>query len=160
MSDETGLLVVVAVDLIGLQIVLPRLCNATSGYSAFLTPDCTRADGGRFLSYQCCLTVVKPWAPPTFRSKALHTGQKLDLITAPAAFKPSIRAMADRPPPPPGSECLDIYEEGMKVYYYRSGIQPPGTMMVELWLNRAIAGKWRLAQVRSTESSGKRYVVS
>ncbi|KAL2044060.1 hypothetical protein ABVK25_012511 [Lepraria finkii] len=48
--------------------------------------------------------------------------------------------MSDRPQPPSGSEFLTMYEEGAQVYYYRSG-------------------KWRLAQIRSAESSGKRYVV-
>lgn len=70
--------------------------------------------------------------------------------------------MSDRPPPPAGSQSLDSYEEGARVYYYRSGIQAAGTMAVQVELTRGTvsAGKWRLAQIRSTESSAKRYVVS
>jgi len=39
--------------------------------------------------------------------------------------------MPDRPQPPAGSECLDVYEEGAKVYYYRSGIEPWATIVVD-----------------------------
>lgn len=30
--------------------------------------------------------------------------------------------MSDRPQPPQGSVCLDSYETGAQVYYYRSGM--------------------------------------
>ena len=69
--------------------------------------------------------------------------------------------MSDRPQPPVGSECLDRYEEGARVYYYRSGTQPRARWQSKVLLTcRTNTGKWRLAQIRSTESSGKRYVVS
>ena len=34
--------------------------------------------------------------------------------------------MSDRPQPPTGSQCLDTYEEGARVYYHRSGIPSLG----------------------------------
>ena len=70
--------------------------------------------------------------------------------------------MADRPPPPTGSQSLDLYNEGARVYYYRSGNEAAGTMAVQVRLTRGTvsAGKWRLGQIRKPESSGKRYVVS
>ena len=72
--------------------------------------------------------------------------------------------MSDRPQPPAGSQYLDTYAKGAQVYYYRSGttIQAAGRMAAQVWLicGQFFAGKWRLAQIRSTESSGKRYVVS
>lgn len=69
--------------------------------------------------------------------------------------------MSDRPQPPAGSEYLEIYEEGARVYYYRSGTQPRARWQWKvLLICRTNIGKWRLAQIRSTESSGKRYAVS
>ena len=43
--------------------------------------------------------------------------------------------MSARPPPPVGSECLDVYEEGARVYYYRSGTQISCTIAVESFAN-------------------------
>ena len=69
--------------------------------------------------------------------------------------------MSDRPQPPAGSEYLDVYEQGARVYYYRSGTQLHARSQWKFLLTCGTnIGKWRLAQIRSTESSGKRYVVS
>ena len=119
------------------------------------------------------VALIRPQAPLTFPFPSEHFSSRDSLILIPepepepepepVAIEINFHAMSERPPPPAGSQFLDMYAEGAQVHYYRSGTTPlQATMMMWQFVltGATVAGKWRQGQIRKAESSGKRYVVS